>query len=1112
MSKNNTLTAMQLKAIMHGKGNALVSASAGSGKTFVVIERIIRLILEENVKVDEILAVTFTKLAAQEMKDKLLSALTKKYLSVKDINLKNQLDLIPSADICTIHSFCSKLIKEYFYVLGIDANYQVVDESKKKRLEENALDELFDELYESKDEDFLRLVSIYSINRSDNGLKKTVKTLSEYCEAEGGIEGVCEKSVETYKNIYSILSEEFKRELKPIAKEQAEIFSLLKDGFEDDLNRSLYCQKIIDFSSELLNAEDYYAFFSRNQLFPSLPSGKSKNAQLQKQLKSAIENYKSYIKDAKEIFSVCKDIEDKNVENSLEILKLLFNLTLKYKSKYQQIKREENALDFGDLEYYALELLSNGEILSRIKNKYKYVFVDEYQDVNGVQERLINALSNDNAFLVGDSKQSIYAFRGCNPTYFEKKHQDYIGGGGTAISLDYNFRSAKSIIDTVNEIFTPIMKSDFGGTNYYKNPMLYGGGYDKYLGESVIHVINTAKKVTDMPTDRGVYSVKNATEKTGDKEVSNEVKLIVKLISESLGKTYYDVKEKDPSKRYKKIKFGDVCILLRSIGSGSRLAEELVSTLTALSVPVSSTVKKSIKDYPEIKVMVNLVSLLCCADRDVPLASVMINLFGFTENELKNIRKNYQLSKTDSFYTCVKNACNDNSGLGEKTSSFIKWLSDKRLIAEFLPADKLLSDIINETGYLAKITASPFGQLKAKRIERFIFESVAGGNQIKIREFENKLSDVLDDLTVSESAGDDTIKIMTMHASKGLEFPVVILGGTSKRFNGSDRFGNVISLRDYGVAVKSYFEENMTCCENAVRLYFKHKLKRDSAVEELRLFYVALTRAKCNLHVIVEGKDVDDKGIFYDRMSDFITVKNTPVFYYDEVDDLNEQLLFGTSVAGAPKTSDLTDKIVESLSYEYPYKSEIYAPVKTSVSSVNSKEEDEYFYTTKAFGESNREKGTDYHRFLELIDFYNYRGEEDAKEFVDKGLMSEDQIKNVDFDKISRILKLDIFAEMKGSKIYKERKFCAFVPYKEIAETESNQQVLIQGVIDLIAVNGDSAIIVDYKTSTIEKEKDLIKSYKKQIELYKTAVERNLKLKVKKCCFINLLQEKVITV
>ncbi len=1114
MSNRNNLTPMQQKAIMHGTGNALVSASAGSGKTFVVIERIIRLIIEEGVKVDEILAVTFTKLAAQEMKDKLKLALTKKYLSTGEERLKQELEQISISDISTIHSFCSKLIKKYFYLLGVDYSSRVIDESEKKRLEERAVNELFERLYDLQDEDFLSLVPAFSSGRTDKGLKLTVKELYDYCESEGSIDKVESKTLNTYHGVFELINSEFGAEIKSVATTYKLEFDRLEALFIDDALRKEYSKKLKDICDGLIKASDYFAYFEKlDGVSYSLPLGKSKQAKEQAELKNTVEGFRGWIKDLSIVFKAPRDEQEFKVKSSERTVKKLFKLTKLYGEEYEKVKSEENAVDFNDLEKLTLKLLLNKEVREEVQKTYKYIFVDEYQDVNAVQEEIISLISNQNAFFVGDSKQSIYAFRGCNPTYFKDKYDRFMSGEGTAISLDNNFRSAKSVIDAVNGIFSPIMREEFGGTDYHKNPMIYGGGYGEFEGSAYIHHILKEEKVDKELQKRGVYSVKSSTENKKSEELSAEAKLVIKLVGDAIGKPFFDVKEKDTSKQNKKVGFGDICILLRSVGAGSKLADEIVSGLTKLGIPVSSSVKTSIADYPEIKVLLNVISLLCCADRDVPLASCMLNLFNFSENELANIRILGGKSSKFSFYECVKTVANSQTALGEKTASFVKWLNDKRLIAEFLSVDEVLSTIVKETGYLAKIMASPYGSQRAKRIDRFLSESVQNGKKLKVSEFESHLEDVLEELTVSESSGEDTVKVMTMHASKGLEFPVVIVAGTSKSFNSADRRGNVISSRDYGIAVKSYNDDNMTVSENAVRALIKHRQKAQSTVEELRLFYVALTRAKCYLHVVVNGKDLEEgKSVFeINRMSDFLYSSSAPVITYQPTEIYLDGVLEGTTVAGIPSGEDFASEIAKNLSYKYPFESEISIPVKSSVSDVN-KSLDEYYKRTDFFGSSSSETGTAYHRFFELIDFYNYSGQKDLDRFVELNLMSESQKQLIDVDKVDRVLRLEIFKDIKDCTLYKERKFCQLVPAKMLLNKDVEGEVLIQGILDLVAIKGDEAVLIDYKISTIERDSDLKNAYKTQLELYAHALEKILGVKVKKKFIINVLKENVISV
>ena len=1103
------LTIMQERAVNHGKGNALVSASAGSGKTHVVIERIIRLIIEEGVPVKSILAVTFTKLAAEEMKEKLKKALTKKYLETKSKRLRDELETVNSADISTIDSFCSKLIKKYFYVIGIDASVQVLEEGKKKRLEETAMDELFDELYEAEDKEFLNLVATFASHRSDKGLKETVLKVYGFAERANGIENLAKTSKDSYLNVYKYLNDELIGDVRELASHYRFEFSALASSFKQDEARKVFCENLSEILAKMEGAEDLFSFFSEySKIKISLPRSKVYEPEHATTLSQTVKEYRERLEKFQAIFAIDKEVENKKLNDSYDILEGLFRLTQKYSDVLLKLKAEENSVDFADIERYALQLLKVEEIRKEVLSLYDYVFIDEYQDVNDIQEEIINLVTSDNAFLVGDSKQSIYAFRGCNPEYFSTKYKDYENGLGTAIPLDNNFRSAPKIVNGVNALFKGVMTADYGGTDYAKNPMIYGNGYEDYEGVCEMHVVPKVEKPKQEVAKRGVYSVKFATEKLEEEDVLGEVKVIADIIKDRFGKEYYDLK----TRTYKQIGFGDICILLRSIAGESRLGEELVQTLVKSGVPVSSSVKKNVKDYPEIKVLLSLLSLLVNAERDVPLATVMLSLCGFIEDELATIKANGKFDRNASFYSLVEKYSKIDNSLGLKCKNFISWLEEKRLIAEFLSVDELFNSILKETGYLAKMMASTYGVSRVKRIERFIAESTVGGKKLRAVEFENHVEDVLDDIAVAESSGEDTVQIMTMHASKGLEFPVVIVAGLNKKFSNKDKSGNVLYEKSTGVGVKTFNHETMTVSENPVRSLVKARLEKRTQVEELRLFYVAVTRAKCELYLVTGA---DGIGASFDKhlvksMSDFLTGGEIPVIVHDATSIEIETKSSSVTVAGKEVDGELTQKIAQNLSYRYPHESEVSLPVKTSVSDVNKAGDEEYFARTDKFGTSSSEKGTAYHRFFELIDFYGEISSELLENFVANGLMTKAQADFIELDKVRQILKEPVFSEIRGKKLLKEQKFCHLVPASELFGVKSNELVLIQGIADLIAVDSDGAVLIDYKISTIESEEDIIKAYKTQMALYKNAIEEILKLKVKRVVLVNVLQGKTI--
>ncbi|MBO7215208.1 MAG: UvrD-helicase domain-containing protein [Clostridia bacterium] len=1114
------LTEKQIQAISHGKGNALVSASAGSGKTHVVIERIIRLIIEEKVPVKKVLALTFTKLAAEEMKEKLKKALTKKYLETKQSWLKDELDDVNLADISTIDSFCSKLVKKYFYVIGVDASVQVLEESKKKRLCETAMDELFDELYEREDKEFLNLVSTFGKYRSDRDLRKVVLKLHEFSERANGIDGLLEKSKHLYENAQDLLQAELKGDILEIAKYYSFEFETLEKAFVQDKARKEIAGKYKALLSEMANAEDLFDFFKAYNLVQiKLTNTKRYEPELAVALSDTVNEYKKRIQKYAEIFGVDKGEDAKNLISSYKLIEGLVSLTKGYDLALSKLKVEENAVDFADIERYALQLLKVEEIRNDVLSLYDYVFIDEYQDVNNLQEEILNAVTNDNAFMVGDSKQSIYAFRGCNPEYFTTKYNLYDNGGGQAISLDSNFRSAPAVVNGVNSIFKRVMTKDYGGTDYADKLMVYGGLYGDYQGVCQIHHIPPVKKEKTGEIERGIYSVKETTEKKEVEDVLGEVKVICDIIKDRLGKKYYRLKDSKREAGYEEITYGDICILLRSTSTETRLANELIQSLVKLGIPVNTTASRDIKEYPEIKVLINLLSLLVNAERDVPLATVMLSLCGFSEDELADIKKEYRCDYDSSFYELVEKYSSLDTPLAKKCENFIKWLKEKRLIAEFLSVEELFSAILKETGYLARVTASNFGMARIKRIERFIAESIVGGKKLRVIEFENHIEDVLDDLAVAESCGDNTVKIMTMHASKGLEFPIVIVAGLNKKFNDGDKNLEVVYEKNTGLASKSYNEETMLVSENSARSLIKARIGKALQVEELRLFYVAITRAKCELYMLTSAENINFEfnKVKVNSMSDFLTQGEVEVITHGESEEevkeeIKELFENGKAVAGREIESELTDKIRENLSFIYPHEDEINLPVKTSVSDVNKHEDDEHFARTDKYGWSSSEKGTAYHRFFELIDFYGEVSEKTLEDFVSNGLMPKEQAEFIEVEKVKTILKMPLFSEIKGKKLLKEQKFCHLVSANEIYGVDSTEKVLIQGIADLIAIDDDGAILIDYKISTIESEEDIIKAYRTQMLLYKNAIEVILKLKVKKVVLVNVLQAKTIEV
>ena len=419
--------------------------------------------------------------------------------------------------------------------------------------------------------------------------------------------------------------------------------------------------------------------------------------------------------------------DEEKLEKTKNAVNVLLDLTEKFKEKYTEYKREENAVDFADLEFLSIELFKNEDVLLDIKNKYEYIFVDEYQDVNSVQEEIVQKLSNNNAFMVGDSKQSIYGFRGCNPKYFINKYDDYNNNlGGEAIPLNKNFRSAKNIVKGVNNVFSEIMTEEVGDFNYSANQMVYGEGYGEDDGEAVIKIVENDIEVKDSQLFKGVYSVVKNSKKINNQGISAELLALVDTIKKVYKTSYFDVKEG----KYKQVEYDDICILTRSIKS---TGENIIKALIEYDIPVSSSVKNEVSAYPEIKALHSAVKALTYMQSDVDLASVMLNFGGFDEDELVKIRKIGGFN--ESFYDSVKKASLKGDEFGEKIKNFITWFNEIRLFCEYMPASIVLRRVISESNWDLKLMATSLGKNKMARVERFLSEADFATKPMTIAEF-----------------------------------------------------------------------------------------------------------------------------------------------------------------------------------------------------------------------------------------------------------------------------------------------------------------------------------------------------------------------------------------
>lgn len=1102
----------QRQAVFHDQGNILVSASAGSGKTFVMIERAIRLITEGKASVKEILAVTFTELAATEMKEKLKKALFEKISKTKDLTLAKELSEVATSDICTLHAFCGRLIRTYFYAIGVNPDFKILDEGEATALKKDSIDKVFKDCYQQKEEWFIKLCKRHFVKRTDEEFKSTILQLRDYCYINAETDLYLQKCEQFYtEEGFSDLLSEFKISLN---QKIGKLISVAKDCsylFNKENKQQLkeFADGLIEDMGEFLLEEDVYALKRFVGYKRDLPKGRKHSEEVANTINvisSVREAFKEIIEQATTGFND-RNSDVSTLSELKEHTRGLFRLINLYNERYAELKKEENALDFSDLEHCALKILKDEKIRSEVRARYKFAFVDEYQDVNGVQEEILSAVTNDNLFMVGDAKQSIYGFRGCRPEIFSKKLKGMTEANQSTVILNHNFRSCDKVIETVNKIFGFSMTKEFYGISYKESSELCAGGvYPKDKeGRAELHLLKTPAREKRQYEQPRLYNILNELKKDEQTKTQPVASLIAELIFSECEKEFYDPK----LKTMRPIKFGDIAILTRN--KENKFVKDIVKGLNSYGIPVVSVVKENVLDYPEIASLINVLKLIDCFNQDVPLASTLKSAVGkFTDEELAEIVVTYnQTEERGSFYQAFNYFIAHGEGeLREKAQRFKEYISKIRLVADFVGAHGILKRIIRENDIEQTLLAMDDGVAKLKRLRRFVSASKTEDKSLSVKEFIKRISDFPGAFGLSEQSSENSVKLMTIHASKGLEFPVVIVCGLERNANSREEREEIMFDHDLGFAVKSYNDLDKTMKETPLRAIFRSKMKENRIKEELRLFYVALTRATYSLHLtVMAGKD-QRKNFFCGakRFLDYVPL-DMPITLH-EYEDLivNAKPIQTKKVLIGSPNEESVEQMNKNFAFIYPFLEETNLRLKTSVTKANKLLTEENYPVKVLYSEekTDDEKGNIAHKIMEHLDFSNLNEFDfQLEEMLNSNLLTKEEISKVNLDRIKNALSCPIFSQLKGYKLFAEKDFMVNVGANEVFDTSTKEPVILQGIIDLLAIKQNDGIIIDYKYSALSKE-GLEKRYKKQLQLYKYAVETSLNVKVSKTVLVNI--------
>lgn len=896
MSSKTRWTKEQLDAIDTQGSNLLVAAAAGAGKTAVLVERIIRKITDSQnpVDIDRLLVVTFTNAAATEMKERIGDALSSALEKDPESEiLQRQLALLNRASITTIHSFCLEVIKNNFHRLEIDPNFRIANQTEALLLKLEALEELFEDKYleENMDGDFLDLVESYSSNRDDRRLQDMVLDLYDFVQSHPWPQEWLHRHSQDF-NISqgtdladTVWGRELIENLKVEVSGLVQAMEYAIEIIEGDPGLHPYLD---NFKEECFAIQDILNGCDRNwesihhcisQVeFKRLPRcGKEANKDKQEQVKKIRDDVKDRIKKIQEeLFGIDPDQIIRDLNQLYPMMKCLTELVLELGDRYNEKKRARGLLDFNDLEHLCLEvLLEEGEqgekypsqVALELRERYEEVLIDEYQDSNLVQEVILSTVSRKdshtpNMFMVGDVKQSIYRFRQARPELFMEKYNSYSlepGAKNRKIQLFKNFRSRKSVIDGVNFIFKQIMSQSVGELDYDDEEALNpGASFREEEGQPAEgHPVEFCLIDTK---DDGYLDDEESLEldiiQTEARIIAQRIKELVGIDEKGQPIKIYD-KNKDA---YRDAEFRDIVILLRTT---QNWADTFAEELALQGIPAYADSGTGYFKTIEVQTMLSLLQIIDNPMQDIPLLAVLRSpIEAWSPEELIDVRL---MDRESTFYEALVKTAEEGEGpVSQKAKEFIDRLNQWRDMALYLSTDELIWYLYGETGYYSCVGAMPGGVQRQANL-RILFERARQYEETSYKGlfnfiyFIDKLKTSQGDMGSAKILGENenVVRIMSIHKSKGLEFPVVFVSGCGKRFNLMDTTRNILFHHELGLGPDYVDYDRRITYSTLAKQALKSRIIKETLSEEMRILYVALTRARERLIITGAVKDLD---------------------------------------------------------------------------------------------------------------------------------------------------------------------------------------------------------------------------------------------------------------
>ncbi len=1132
-------------------GTVLVSAAAGSGKTAVLVQRVINRITDpvNPTDLDRLLIVTFTHAAAAEMKQRLSNALTEKLTAdPHNAHLQRQRRLLASANISTVHAFCGKLLKEYYYLLDISPQYKLVDTPTEKLLKADAVAEMLEAKYRENDPAFIRLANAIGASKNDNDLIKTIRQIHEFIQSYPFPEDWLKERESSYDDTVPFAETIFGRMLLQEVFDRFQYAVALYDTALTQINGidqidaaygptfSLEREQLARLAEQISHSgwDDAAAKISAIEFGRLKPLKGFADTALQEQVKALRENAKKLVKKAQESFIVTEEQAKDDLRHHAVHVRILFDLVREFERRYAEKKAARRLLDFSDLEHLTLKLLikqtETGEqiktpLACEIAERFDEILVDEYQDTNAAQDALFRAVSKNeqNLFMVGDVKQSVYGFRKAMPELFLGRRRRYPAYDGehypASITLGHNFRSRKEVTDIVNFIFRQWMTVDLCGMNYDENEELVARANYTPMDDrdAELLIVNPGKEDHDQA----------------------EAQVIADRIREM--KNTFQVEGKGT---FRPLEYRDIVILLRSTKGH---AQTYVETLRQNGIPAYTDEADGFFESTEIARMMSLLRIIDNPVQDVPLLSVMLSpLYGFSPDDLAAIRS---VDRYCPLFVALRKAMRTDRitpELRDRLACFLEQLEYFRGEAVSQPADRLVQMVLEQTQYVALVRAQSRGTARAANLQLLYryakqFEQNGFRGLSAFIRFCDRLEQ--QGLDMGAATGNDTedaVHVMTIHHSKGLEFPVVFVARLGANFNTDSEKSELLLHNHIGLGMERRDIDTLRRYETLPHLCVKQAIRQSDRAEEARVLYVAFTRAKEKL-IMVMSAEKPEQALSAARAASF-GGETIPAFYLRNASTFSQWLLaavvrhpdvngglpcdvpltvrvLNTAATAAidqppaeqpavpePDTA-LTEEMRVHMTYRYPFEAACTIPTKLAASHLPG----DHIFTGNtvlrqpAFMQKDRlspaERGTAVHTFLQFADLSAAKPDFDGElaRLVAIGHLTDLQAAVVDKKKVHAFLASDLYHRIQAADhVLREWRFSIAVPASELLPMADGIEdtITMQGMIDCALIEGDHVVIVDYKTDQIKNSDELIDRYRGQLQIYAKAIEQILHLPV----------------